>query len=466
MAAEFDPYYKWLGIHPKDQPPHHYRLLSVELFESDVEVIEAAADRHIAYLQDVAAGPHVRQSQKILNEIAVARLCLLDPQKKAAYDTELKKRLAGGSNRSADESAPPVAPPPPPPAPDFEEPPAIETAGHIGGKAAPTPASHAKRSSIRPSNPRAGRQPLGPVAKLVLFVVVVGTVVVGCTLIVLLLLTAPRKNPQTDDAADVGVVGQADPTTIAPPNASEDEVQGPNETLESRGGIELRDWGSVEPAVPSPAGRDLVAHYTFEPPDSQESHESGGFDSPFAGAAWVEGTQPDTRALALNGGAAPLTIPCPVRGDFTIAFWLKATKRGGRGTKWNEGIGIVTARGESRMDSYFGISLIEDRVAFGMGINHTTVKSKQAVSDGQWYHVAVVHLSSSGRIRLYVDADLQYSATAVIEPAPVAASITLGREEADSDRFEGALDDLRFYNLALEKGQIRAIMSQTRPPGK
>ena len=49
MAADFDPYYKWLGIHPKDQPPHHYRLLGVELFESDPEVIEAAADRHIAY---------------------------------------------------------------------------------------------------------------------------------------------------------------------------------------------------------------------------------------------------------------------------------------------------------------------------------------------------------------------------------------------------------------------------------
>ena len=31
----FDPYRKWLGIPPKDQPPNHYRLLGLELFETD-----------------------------------------------------------------------------------------------------------------------------------------------------------------------------------------------------------------------------------------------------------------------------------------------------------------------------------------------------------------------------------------------------------------------------------------------
>jgi hypothetical protein len=28
--SDFDPYYHWLGIAPKDQPPNHYRLLGVE----------------------------------------------------------------------------------------------------------------------------------------------------------------------------------------------------------------------------------------------------------------------------------------------------------------------------------------------------------------------------------------------------------------------------------------------------
>ncbi len=41
----FDPYHKWLGIPAKDQPANHYRLLGLDLFEADAEVIESAAMR-------------------------------------------------------------------------------------------------------------------------------------------------------------------------------------------------------------------------------------------------------------------------------------------------------------------------------------------------------------------------------------------------------------------------------------
>src|SRR5208282_2567570 len=91
MAESFDPYYKWLGIPPKYQPPDHYRLLGIELFESDPEVIEVAADKQVDYLKRCATGPHVECSQKLLNEISAARLCLLNPAKKSAYDATLKE---------------------------------------------------------------------------------------------------------------------------------------------------------------------------------------------------------------------------------------------------------------------------------------------------------------------------------------------------------------------------------------
>ena len=41
MPRGFDPYHVWLGIPPEEQPPHHYRLLSVPLFEDNPDVIEA-----------------------------------------------------------------------------------------------------------------------------------------------------------------------------------------------------------------------------------------------------------------------------------------------------------------------------------------------------------------------------------------------------------------------------------------
>ncbi len=93
MTAPFDPYHKWLGIPPKDQPPHHYRLLGIELLETDAEVIEAAANRLMAYLHEIASGDESGQSQKLLNEISAARICLLSKPRKAQYDAHLKMAL-------------------------------------------------------------------------------------------------------------------------------------------------------------------------------------------------------------------------------------------------------------------------------------------------------------------------------------------------------------------------------------
>src|SRR5262245_13277758 len=70
MNGHFDPYYIWLGIPPAQQPPHHYRLLGVEVFESDWEVIDSAANQRMTYLQELASGDHIKESQQLLNAIA------------------------------------------------------------------------------------------------------------------------------------------------------------------------------------------------------------------------------------------------------------------------------------------------------------------------------------------------------------------------------------------------------------
>ena len=90
MSTSFDPYHKWLGIPPDQQPAHHYRLLGIGLFESDADVIEAAANQRTAYLQELAAGEQVELTQKLLNEITQARRCLLNPEQKQAYDARLQ----------------------------------------------------------------------------------------------------------------------------------------------------------------------------------------------------------------------------------------------------------------------------------------------------------------------------------------------------------------------------------------
>ena len=100
--SDFDPYLKWLGIRDPQRPPNHYRLLGLDLYENDVEVISMAADRQMAHVRTFQNGLHGVASQTILNEIAAARRCLLNSGSKSNYDRKLRSQQ---SERPAASSA-------------------------------------------------------------------------------------------------------------------------------------------------------------------------------------------------------------------------------------------------------------------------------------------------------------------------------------------------------------------------
>ena len=91
--ADFDPYLEWLGIPTQGRAPHHYRLLGLDLFESDPNIIAGAADRQIAHVRTFQNGPQGNIAQDVLNRLANARLTLLKPESKSAYDQKLKQRI-------------------------------------------------------------------------------------------------------------------------------------------------------------------------------------------------------------------------------------------------------------------------------------------------------------------------------------------------------------------------------------
>jgi hypothetical protein len=94
QSAPFDPYLMWLGIRHPERPPNHYRLLGLELFETDLDVIATAADRQMAHVRRFQNGDRSQLSQQILNELAAARVCLLRPLDKHVYDTILHDAMA------------------------------------------------------------------------------------------------------------------------------------------------------------------------------------------------------------------------------------------------------------------------------------------------------------------------------------------------------------------------------------
>ncbi len=90
---DYDEYHLWLGIPPDEQPPSHYRLLGVRLFEQNVEVIRNAADRQRAHVKRLGINQYEKRGQDLLNEIEAAKICLLKPEKRKIYDERLQAEL-------------------------------------------------------------------------------------------------------------------------------------------------------------------------------------------------------------------------------------------------------------------------------------------------------------------------------------------------------------------------------------
>jgi hypothetical protein len=88
----FDPYHKWLGIPPEQQPPSYYRLLGVDPRESDPEVIEEMAIRQTSHVRTYQIGPHAEECTRLLGEIGQAARVLLDPERRRAYDRRLGRQ--------------------------------------------------------------------------------------------------------------------------------------------------------------------------------------------------------------------------------------------------------------------------------------------------------------------------------------------------------------------------------------
>jgi hypothetical protein len=90
---EFNPYCEWLAIPPCSLPPSHYQLLGLKQFESDPDKIQRAALNQIARLRVHQAGPHSDLTQKLMNDVALARITLSDGIKKEEYDRQLRQSI-------------------------------------------------------------------------------------------------------------------------------------------------------------------------------------------------------------------------------------------------------------------------------------------------------------------------------------------------------------------------------------
>jgi hypothetical protein len=224
VDESFDPYRKWLGIPPEEQPPHHYRLLGLELFEEDADVIVNATDARLSFLRSVAKDKHADMADRLVAQIKEVQLCLLDPAKKAFYDGQLQRRMAAlkkepaataatpnaaaiaspnGGSKWASTPVPPL-PQPPSPAAGANNPPTSPAKNftipelHIPAYTPPT--AHAPRERWR-----------------ILAAMMLGLVALGCLLVYLLV-----KYKREDGTGEKPAVVRTDPNDEKSPAANSD----------------------------------------------------------------------------------------------------------------------------------------------------------------------------------------------------------------------------------------------------
>lgn len=93
-----DVYKQWLGIPEEFRPPTHYQLLRVVDFEDDPQKIEAHYKKLNSHVRKYATGQFSLESQDLLNELAKAMLCLIDPVRKREYDEGLGREFEEDPN--------------------------------------------------------------------------------------------------------------------------------------------------------------------------------------------------------------------------------------------------------------------------------------------------------------------------------------------------------------------------------
>lgn len=165
-------------------------------------------------------------------------------------------------------------------------------------------------------------------------------------------------------------------------------------------------------------------------------------------------------ALEFDGVNDYVNVTRPVGDDFTIEYLVKTTQLGSSGSMWYNGVGIVDAEvGGSTND--FGTSLNGSKLAFGIGNSDYTIISNASINDGTWKHIAVTRTKSTGAIAIYINGVLDKTGTCSNYGTLNAPSfVRLGGMQTATNYFDGALDDIRFWNLVRTQAQIAANMNQ------
>lgn len=163
------------------------------------------------------------------------------------------------------------------------------------------------------------------------------------------------------------------------------------------------------------------------------------------------------RALQFDGLDDFVRMSRPVADDFTLEAWIQTTVSGPGPNFW-DGPPVFHADVDGP-NSDFGSSIQNGKLAFGMGAPDLTVVGATNVATGNWVHVAVTRVKSSGTVTLFVngvqDGQRTGMSTATLSANP---KMDIGANFNNGHFFKGLIDEVRAWNIVRTPAQILATM--------
>ncbi|WP_405087621.1 LamG-like jellyroll fold domain-containing protein [Microbispora sp. NBC_01389] len=161
-----------------------------------------------------------------------------------------------------------------------------------------------------------------------------------------------------------------------------------------------------------------------------------------------------TRA-PLQSGAGPLLR---TDGSFTVAAWVRLTDKADYRT-------AVSVDGVNRSGFYLQYDKAQDRWRFNMPTADTTSAvytgpfSIDPAETGVWTHLVGVYDRADNQLRLYVDGNLD-GTTSFTTPWQAKDALTIGQAINGSNKWVGAIDDVRAYTGVLTDDEIYELSLQ------
>lgn len=257
-----------------------------------------------------------------------------------------------------------------------------------------------------------------------------------------------------------------------PPQAARYRTS-PNENVASLDAAPIVNKRLASTAIPQSVTTHVLTNVSPAPPASsptswypmektlQDASGNGHDGSPSGNPVYIAGKL-GSGAIQFEGSSSYAVMPHVASNHFTISFWIKTTSTGG-GPQWWAGKGLVDGEIAGNYND-FGVALVGNKAALGIGNPDLTIASTTPINDGLWHHVTATRDSVNGQMRIYVDGRLEAEAIGPLGVRDAPPQLRLGAIQAGwaGGFLAGALDDVQVFDRTFSPAEIPALMNH--PP--